>query len=77
MMLLFRTSPGRAELLDYPDHGPREVPKASGSFEAVMAAANLIAGRDGWRGANMHEIAMRDIREVEDKRAFDMLTERS
>ncbi len=77
MMLLFPAGHGRAELLDYPDSGPREIPKAAGQYEAVIAAANLIAGRDGWRGASMNEIAMRDIREYEDKRVFDVCGESS
>jgi hypothetical protein len=78
MMLIFHTGPGQAELLDFPEHPtpehPRERCVASGQWDAVVAAANLIAGPDGWQGASMHEVAIMDIRRIEDQRVFDLLS---
>jgi hypothetical protein len=69
--IVFSPKPGRAfELVEVP--GSR--PIASGSFEAVSAAARLL-GID-WRGAYLSEDVARDICEIEDARILSEMTRR-
>lgn len=67
--LVFSPKSGRAfELVEKP--GSR--PIASGSFEAVSAAARLL-GID-WRSAYLSEVVYRDLCEIEDARFLSSLS---